>query len=146
MTRYCALDDIRAAYGDAVVLELADRDRDGVADPAVVGAALDAAAAEIDGWMAKRYATPLVNPPPRIKQAAVVIAWFALHQGNGLRDGDPIRLDYNNQLKWLQAVASGAADLPGVSPAGAGGGAATASGAAFTGPRRAFSRDSLREF
>lgn len=143
MTQYCALSDIAAAYGDGVVLELTDRDRDDVADPAVVAAALDAAAAEIDGWLAKRYATPLVNPPPRIKQAAVVIAWHALHQGNGLRDNDPVRLDYGNQIKWLQAVASGAADLPGVSPAGAGGGAAAASGAAFIGPARVFSRGSL---
>lgn len=140
---YCTLTDLIEAYGETAVLQRADRDGDGVADPDVVRAASAAATAEIDGWISRRYAVPLADPPPRIRQAAVALAWFYLH-GGALPDGDPVRLDYVNQLKWLQAVAAGGADVPGASPAA--GSAAAASGAAFAGPRRLLSRDSLREF
>ena len=53
---YAALTDLEARFGAEELVKLADRDRDGTADPVVVEAALADAAAEIDAALARKYA------------------------------------------------------------------------------------------
>ncbi|HRQ82148.1 MAG TPA: hypothetical protein PKZ97_13630, partial [Azospirillaceae bacterium] len=48
--------------------------------------------------------------------------------------------------EWLQAVAAGGADLPGDTAVSGAAVSAGGGGAAFAGPRRLLSRNSLREF
>lgn len=138
---YVVAADLIARYGEPDYVQLTDRDRDGQPDELVVEGACVAATAEIDGYLARRYPVPLAMIPERIKLAATVIAWFHLHV-QGLGSDAPERLAYLDQVKWLQAVAAGTADVPGLAVTVA----APSAGAVFVGPDRTFSRAGLREF
>ncbi len=73
---YASLSDLIDRYGAELILQHADRDHDGTADPAVVARALADADAEIDGWLASRYPVPVDPPSPRLKALATEIAWY----------------------------------------------------------------------
>lgn len=143
---YATETHLRDRYGDVSLLQLADRDRDGSADPAVIARALADADAEIDGYLAARYPVPVTPAPPRLTDLACSIAWFKLHAQGVAKDG-PERMAYDDAVAYLVRVARGEVALPGVA-AGAGGAgapaAAAGSGAARSGAGRVFSRDSLR--
>lgn len=137
---YASQDDLIRRYGDAFI-QLADRDRDGVADAAVVDLALADADAEIDGWLASRYPVPVSPAPERLRGLAADIAWYRLHGGDA-DDKSPARVAYLDAVSYLRRVAEGSADLPGTaSPAPA----ASSGGRICGGGRRTFSRASLRE-
>lgn len=127
---YCSLDDLIARAGAAEILQIADRDLDGTADPAVVSAAIDQAGTLIDGYVAARHAVPLAPVPALVQGIAVAIARYTLH-----RDGAPdyVVRDWNQaiaQLKDIQAgrlTIAGAAGLP-APPAPHAGGMGVASG------------------
>lgn len=137
---YASQTDLTDRYGATLLLQLADRDRDGAADPAVIARALADADAEIDGWLASRYPVPVDPPSPRLRALATEIAWYRLHQ-DGVDEKTPARLAYLDAIAYLRRVSEGAADLPGAGPATL---AAPSSGARMTGPGRTFSRSSLR--
>ncbi len=138
---YASLSDLIDRYGAELILQHADRDHDGTADPAVVARALADADAEIDGWLASRYPVPVDPPSPRLKALATEIAWYRLHQ-DGTDDKSPSRLAYLDAIAYLRRVSDGSADLPGA--AGAVAPVAPSSGARLAGPERTFSRASLR--
>lgn len=124
---YATLADLVALAGEAEVLQVADRDDDGTADPDVIAAALAGADDAINVWLATRYALPLSTVPEIVKDWATVIARYKLH-----RDGPPDHVvkDYDDVVKMLQAAASGKLTLPGVdgiAPAQASGGGITSS-------------------
>jgi phage gp36-like protein len=124
---YATLDDLIARAGEAEILQVADRDDDGAADPDVVAGALDTADERINAWLAVRYAMPLSAVPPIVKGWAVSIARYVLH-----RDGAPDHVvkDYDDAVKELQSAAAGKLSLPGVdgvAPAPASGGGITSS-------------------
>lgn len=139
---YASLSDLTDRYGMDLLRQLADRDRDGVPDPAVVARALADADAEIDGWLASRYPVPVDPPSPRLKALATEIAWYRLHQ-DGTDEKTPSRLAYLDAIAYLRRVSDGSADLPGA--AGPAAPAAPSSGARMTGPGRTFSRNTLRD-
>lgn len=120
---YATLDDLIARAGETEILQVADRDDDGVADADVVTAATSAADERINAWLSGRYALPLASVPPIVKSWAVSIARYILH-----RDGPPEHVvkDYDDTLKELRAAASGQLTLPGAdgvavpSPSGGG--------------------------
>jgi phage gp36-like protein len=141
MAAYADLDDIIDRAGESEVLQVADRDNDGVADAAVVEAALNAADVRINAWLGARYMIPLSATPPIVKSWAVSIGRYLLH-----RDGAPdhVARDYQDALKELQSASIGKLALPGVDgvrPAGATGGAAS-----FQSSDQVFSDDNLRGF
>lgn len=73
-------EDLVAAFGEAEVRQLADRDRDGMPDAAVVEPALARAEEEIGALMRRRYPgfpTPVV--PELAKRAALDVARYYLH-------------------------------------------------------------------
>ena len=70
---YLGADELRNFYGQAEVDQLADRDSDGQADKEVVETAIERAAAELDGMLAKCYPLPL--------QAAAGFSAISAHVG-----------------------------------------------------------------
>ncbi|MDI9407691.1 MAG: DUF1320 domain-containing protein [Candidatus Pacebacteria bacterium] len=87
---------------------------------AVIDAAINDADAEINGWLAARYPTPLSNPPLLIKRFAVEIAVYQLHRGNVT---EAVENRYKHTVESLKEISRGrmslASDYPVVSSGGA---------------------------
>lgn len=82
---YCTLQDMIDRYGEAEVLAYADRDRDGLADEALVNGVLADVDAEIDTYLAGRYALPLSETPRVLVRIACELARERLMMANGAR-------------------------------------------------------------
>ena len=128
MASYATLQDLVDRAGETEVLEVADRDGDGVADPEVVASALADADRKINGYLAVRYVLPLTTVPDTVVGWAVVIARYVLH-----RDGAPDHVvrDYRDALAELKDAAAGRLALPdlaGIAPDQSSEGATTADG------------------
>ena len=120
---YCSLSDLTARAGDAEILQVADRDLDGVADAAVIAAAIDQAGTLIDAYLSTRYQMPLAPVPAIVTGWAVSIARYVLH-----RDGAPdyVVRDYRDAVGALKDAQGGRLAVPsatGVLPVAAGSGA-----------------------
>lgn len=124
---------------DELVL-LSDASGSGVADAAVIAAALAAADEVIDGYVAGRYALPLSPVPGIIVSIACDIARFRLH-----KDGAPehVVAAHSAALARLKDIQSGKFILAsaGVAAAENSGG-----GAAFNAPERVFSGGTLKNY
>lgn len=98
---YATLTDLIERAGEAEIRQIADRDRDGVADAGVIEAALKGAGDLIDGYIGARYATPLASIPPLVLRWTVSIARYTLH-----RNGAPkhVRDDYDDAIAALKDV------------------------------------------
>ena len=106
---YCSLTDLIARAGADEILQVADRDHDGVADTAVITAAVDQAGTVIDAYLSSRYQLPLVSVPALVIGWAVSIARYHLH-----RDGAPdyVVRDYRDALAALKDAQAGRLSLP----------------------------------
>lgn len=60
---YASVQDLVERFGEQEILQLTDRDHTGAIDEAVAERALRDATAEIDGYLAARYALPLASVP-----------------------------------------------------------------------------------
>ena len=139
---YATQQDLERRYGAAELVQLTDRQDpgDGAPDAAVIETALADADALIDSYLAVRYALPLAAPPARLTQAAAVLAWYLLHRD---RAPEEVRIAYDRELRWLQHVAEGKAELIGPDgdhPPTQGGSVQVCA------PGRTFSRETLRGF
>lgn len=106
---YATLSDLVARAGDAEIRQIADRDRDGVADAEVIAAALVDADMCVDGYLAVKFGLPLPSVPDLVKKWAVAIARYVLHH-NGAPDH--VRQDYEDTIAALKDVAAGRIVLP----------------------------------
>jgi phage gp36-like protein len=80
--------DVEALFGAKRVVECADDDADGVADPAVISAILDTAMAEAEEILA-RFTLPAAGPwPPALVDLGARIAWRRLLERRGASDKD----------------------------------------------------------
>lgn len=106
---YATLTHLEDAFGAVEIRQIADRDGSGTADAATITAVLDRADALIDGYLAGRYALPLVTPPPAIIATACDLARYWLYD-----DAVPeqVRKRFEDALAWLKDVASGKVLLP----------------------------------
>lgn len=105
---YASLDDLIERAGLAEIRQVADRDRDGDPDPAVIAAALTHADNIVNGYVEARYA-PLATIPDLVRTWAVSIARYHLH-----RNGPPeyVKTDYDQAIAALKDVARGLIALP----------------------------------
>lgn len=107
---YATLQDLIDRFGDAELLALTDRADPpaGAVDAAVAQKGLDAAVAEIDGYLATRYALPLAVVPPLVRELACTIARYRLW-----KDGRPeaVRQDYEDASRQLRQIAEGTITL-----------------------------------
>lgn len=106
---YATLDDIVARAGEEEVLQIADRDDDGVADADVIASAIATAESEINGYLSARYRLPLTQVPELVKSWTVSIARYHLH-----RDGAPEHVvrDWKSAKSGLVDVSRSLISLP----------------------------------
>jgi phage gp36-like protein len=116
--------DLELAFGAQELIALADRNRDGVADVAVLERALDEASAEIDSYVLNRLAARPDPVPPQLRAIACDIARYRLSASNP-REATLER--YRQALAALRDIATGKAVIGlDVSGGGAGDGGAVA--------------------
>jgi phage gp36-like protein len=115
-TLYATLADLQTRYGEEIN-QVADRDGDGLADPAVVGGVLADVSAEIDSYLATRYTLPLAAVPLLLTRLACAIARerLALASGMVLDQNQAARIEADAARKTLKALSDGSA-LLGVQP------------------------------
>jgi phage gp36-like protein len=143
---YAAAADIVELYGSDA-LYVADRDGDGVPDVGAAERALASATAEIDTYLAARYALPLIEPrDPMLRQWCVDIALYRLALNASVLS-DEHRRRYEDAIDALRRLAKGETRLtlapdPDADPdAEDPGPNAVVQG----GPPRLFTRDTLRD-
>jgi len=125
-------------FGEEELLQLADRDGDGVIDTAVVDQAITDADAEIDGYLgAGGYTVPLDPAPTVIASLSADITRYRLHD-----DLAPpaVRTRYEDARRMLEAIAAGRVSL------GANDATGSAGSPEFEAPGRVFSRSTLEDF
>lgn len=106
---YATIDDLTARAGETEILQVADRNHDGTADPNVIAEALANADAAIDGYIATQYPLPLPVVPALVKSWAVSIARYWLH---GNVPPENVVKDYDDAVAALKDVARGNIKLP----------------------------------
>ncbi|MEN2979984.1 DUF1320 domain-containing protein [Tistrella bauzanensis] len=126
MPHYATLDDLTAAAGAVEILDVADRDQDGVPDPDVVESALAHSDNVINGYLSARYQLPFGTIPDLVRTWAVAIARYKLHRHE---PEERVRTDYEDALRALKDAARGLINIPvedGSLPTVAGGGSVMA--------------------
>lgn len=117
---YATQSDMERRFGADEVLQLADRDGDSVHDAGVIDGALNDASAEIDAYLAGRYALPLASTPPLITRIACDIARYRLWDDHA---SEEVRRRYEDARRLLGEIAAGRVtlglpDAPAVAPGG----------------------------
>lgn len=125
---YATLADLVERAGLEEILQVADRNQDGTADPDVVEAALTTADERINAALATRYRLPLASPAPVVVGWAVSIARYHLH-----RQGQPdyVVRDWKDAISELDKAATGRIAVPnaeGLTPAPSSSGATVSDG------------------
>jgi phage gp36-like protein len=137
---YASQAELETRFGTDELVQLTNRAGGTTIDPAVVASALDGASAEIDGYLAVRYATPVAPVPTSLREACLAIARYKLH---GKSAGETVRRDYDDAVRFLRDIADGRAALAGAAPPTT----SPASGPVrFEAPARRLSRSELRDF
>jgi phage gp36-like protein len=139
---YCTLDMLIDRYGEPFLREITDRAdmATGEIDETAIGRAIDDAQAVIDGYLKPRYALPLVDVPALVTQLAIKLAVYGAHVGTA---AEKVRRDYDDALKVLAQISTGAVrlDVAGVEPAGSG-----SQGVRITDRDRLFTAENLKGY
>jgi phage gp36-like protein len=103
---YATVTDLQDRLGEARLVQLTDVADPplGLVDTTVAQKALDDAEAEIDGYLAGRYALPLATVPGALRVHCLTIAVYRLL---GSAADEVTREDYKAVRQYLQAVAEG---------------------------------------
>lgn len=138
---YATRDDMITTFGERELIQATDRATPpaGVINDAVLNRGIADAEAEIDGYLAPRYALPLTEIPPVLKRWTCDIAYFLL-----LRDraGEQVVKRYESIVKSLRLVNNGELSLG----AAASGEVQSNGGARHTGAQRVFDDESLADY
>jgi phage gp36-like protein len=105
---YATQADLEARFGVDELTQLTDRVNAGVPDTAIVARALTDSDAEIDGYLASRYALPLATVPPVLARIACDIARYRLWED---RASEEVRLRYEDARRLLESIARGQVSL-----------------------------------
>jgi len=115
---YATVEDMVARFSELEVIQLTDRNQDGLIDEDVAAVALADATAEIDAYLG-RFKRPFTDVPPILKRLCCDIARYRLTAANGVLITDEIRNRYKiDVLDLLRAMAKGEVQL-GVDDSGA---------------------------
>lgn len=104
---YASLDDMILSLGEDRLLRIADRDRDGVIDDAVVRDALSRAASEIDSSIGGRYRLPMANIPEVLRSISIDLAHYHLD----LDPTDDLRGRAKDARASLRSISKGESHL-----------------------------------
>lgn len=132
---YATQADLEARFGAEEVLQLADRNGDGVIDAGVIDQALADADAEIDGHLGSRYQLPMAAVPQIIKVYACDIARYRLYANAATEE---VRNRYLDALKYLRLAAEGKVMI---GPSSNGAAPIEAAGAEMVSDGRVFGRE-----
>lgn len=111
---YAGVQDLVERYGEREVIELTDRDRHGEIDEAVAERALTDATAEIDGYLAARYALPLEHVPVVLVRLCADLARYYLFDDHA---PEQVSERYKAAVEMLRRISTGQVAL-GVSDQG----------------------------
>lgn len=138
---YATKQDLIDRYGEDELVRLTDTVNapPSTIDDTLIARCLANADAEINGWIAGRYTTPL-NPVPQILvEKECVLARYYYHRAKAT---ERVRSDYEDAMAWLQNVAKGLVSLGNVAgptqPASAG-------KPQISAPPRTFTKDTLSD-
>jgi len=134
---YASKEDMIQTYGESTLIELTDRNGDGVLDGGVLTRALMDAAALIDAFVSRRYDPVHAYGAPVLREHCAAIAYYKLHRGHY---PDPVRVAYQDGLDFLRGLARGEVNLD-ISGASA---PSAPADARVEAPERMFNRDSLK--
>ncbi len=140
---YATQTDMEDRFGAAELVKLTDRDDPpaGQIDAAVLARAIADAEAEINGYLAGRYALPLASVPAVLARIACDLARYYLYDD---WTNEPVRDRYEDAVRLLKGISEGKIAL-GIDPATQD--PVTPSGAASsTAATRVFSRDTMRGY
>jgi phage gp36-like protein len=112
---YATQSDLEKRIAPQTLVELADDNGDGLADTAVVDAALEDADAEIDLFLGARFATPIAAPPDILTRLAADLAIHALFARMRLAVSAEHAERYAEAVRLLGEIASGRLSLETVS-------------------------------
>ena len=136
---YAVQQDLIDRFGNAELLEVADRDDDQVIDAAVVGDALTDADELINGYIASRYDLPFTTAPAFLTKLAADVARYYL-----FKDDPPEQVvkGYEDAVRTLKAIARGEVvlEVAGAAPAEA------LDGVKHSAPDRVFDAGTLKGF
>ena len=108
---YAMVKDMVARFSELEVIQLTDRNQDGLIDEDVAAVALADATAEIDAYLG-RFKRPFTDVPPILKRLCCDIARYRLTAANGVLITDEIRNRYKiDVLDLLRAMAKGEVQL-----------------------------------
>lgn len=111
---YCTYNDLVNAFGENEIVQLSDRDRDGLPDDGVIEEAISFADSHIDGYLREQYLVPLANPPRNLVGMACDFARYRLYQD---QPTELVQSRYDVGCFWLKDVARGLVQLDVVDPA-----------------------------
>jgi len=107
---YITLQDIIDAYSEDDVLMIADPERVGTIDSAVVDTAISKASALVDGYVGSKYALPLPSVPMILVQPCVDIAVYFL-SGDAGSMTEQRKERYKDAKALLSDIARGVVSL-----------------------------------
>lgn len=139
---YISRADLLDKLSEQQLVQLTDDAKTGVADEARLTAAIVEAEAEINGYVAVKYAVPVSPAPELLKKFAKAIAVKNLW-GRRQRIPENVRAEYDDALAQLKDIAKGLLSL-GVDPAPAQ--SSKGSAGETMGDDRLYSRDKLGGF
>lgn len=105
---YATQADLETRFKHQELVELTDEANLGVIDAAAVAVALADADAEINGYLAGRYALPLTQTSPELVRLACDIARYKLYDA---RATELVKARYDDAIAKLRDVAKGVASL-----------------------------------
>lgn len=116
-THYCTEQDLILRYSELEIAQRTSRNGVEVIDDSVLDRAQADADAEIDGYLAKRYALPLAQPfpPDLVRIACSLTRYFLFTQGVP----EDVRQAYEDSISRLKRMSSGDVVLVGAAPVSA---------------------------
>lgn len=108
---YCTITDITDDITEATVAQLTD-DNDGVTmNEDLVTRAITDSTDEIDTYLRGRYPLPLESTPREIKRICIDMTSYYLHRRRNSDVGEGIRAMYDDCVRKLKSLQSGATKL-----------------------------------
>jgi phage gp36-like protein len=107
---YATTAGLDARFGAKEMLEISDRNRDGITDVGVLSVAIYAIDSRINSIIGVRYAVPVIPAPEALMEAADNLVRWELHDD---KETPRIKAGYDHAMKYLRDIASGAIALIG---------------------------------
>ena len=105
---YCTKQNLIDRFGELELIQLTDRDNQGIIDDSIITQAIADADAEINGYL-NRYHLPLASVPSNLVRMACDIARYNLYDDAMV---ESVQVRYDSVIKYLGAVAKGLITLP----------------------------------